>query len=155
MKKILFIFGIILIASCSASKSGMSKKGVDLKSFSGTWQQRDQQKFEKWAPISPTESVGVAYDMSTGNAVLSETMRLFKADDAWIYEVKVGSTQASPVQFRLMPDKTTKLRFVNEKNDHPQVIKYFMGSDTTMKAEISDINGGNVVKFDFVKYVKK
>lgn len=155
MKNWLYFFIILVVFSCSAGKGGFGGKGLDLKAFSGTWQQRDKLKYEKWALVSPTESIGVAYDMSSGNTMIEENIRLFKADDNWVYEVRMASSQAPPVKFTMIPDKTTKLRFVNEKNDYPQVIKYFMLTDTTMKAEISDIKGGNVNKFDFVKVTRK
>ncbi|NOT36911.1 MAG: hypothetical protein HOP11_06005 [Saprospiraceae bacterium] len=155
MKIWIHLFAIIILASCSSGKGGFGGKGVDLKALSGTWQQRDKQKFEKWALVSPTESIGVAYDMTTGSTVIEENMRLFKADDSWVYEVKLVANQSAPVKFVLAPDKVAKLRFVNEKNDYPQVIKYFILSDSTMKAEISDLKGGNVTKFDFVKAARK
>ncbi len=88
MKKILGLIGIIIFSACSSPKGVyVNKKEIDLRALTGTWQLKDQQKFEKWALISPTESIGVMYDMSTGIASIDENLRLFKMDDAWIYEV--------------------------------------------------------------------
>ncbi|MCC6814923.1 MAG: hypothetical protein IT267_00760 [Saprospiraceae bacterium] len=154
MKKLLYSLCCILLVSCNSSKNGFGPKGTNLKAMTGTWQQRGKQKFEKWAIVSPTETIGVAYDMTSGSTTINESMKLFKADETWIYQVKTGK-DSLPVQFKLIPDKSCKLRFVNEKNDYPNVIKYFIVSDTSMYAEITDMKGINTEKFDFVKYVKK
>lgn len=151
-----FLVLAIVVGSCSSGKGTMfNKKDIDLKSLIGTWQRKNEQKFEKWALVSPTECIGVAYDMSTGVASIEENMRLFKVDNTWIFEVKHKEHEFKPVQFGWQPDPAFRMRFVNEKNDYPQVIRYKVKSDSTMTADISDIKGGNLVMYDFIKAQKK
>ncbi len=156
MKKILGFIGFIIFSACSSPKGVyVNKKEIDLRALTGTWQLKDQQKFEKWALISPTESIGVMYDMSTGIASIDENLRLFKMDDAWIYEVKNKEHEFKPIQFNWRPDPGFRMRFVNEKNEYPQVIRYKINSDSTMFAETTDLKGANLVKYDYIKVVKK
>ena len=145
-----------VLFSCSTGKGGyFNKKDIDVKGLIGTWQRKDGQKFEKWAMVSPTECIGVAYDMTSGTATVDENMRLFKMDDTWVFEAKYKEKEFKPVQFAWQPDPAYRMRFVNDKNDYPQVIRYKVKSDSTMVSDDSDIKGGNVVIRDFMKVVKK
>ncbi|MEP7196220.1 MAG: hypothetical protein ABI851_06840 [Saprospiraceae bacterium] len=156
MKFSISFFALLILFSCSTGKgSYFNKKDIDLAAMVGTWQLKDQQKFEKWALVSPTECIGVSYDMSTGIATIDENLRMFKTNDSWIYEAKVKEHEFKPVQFKWTPDPMYKMRFVNDKNEFPQVVKYKINSDSTMIAEISDLKGVNVMKYDFKKVQKK
>lgn len=147
---------IVLFISCSTGKGTyVNKKDINLQNLVGTWQRKGQQKFEKWALVSPTECLGVSYDMSTGSAQIDENIRLYKADKIWIYEVKNKEHEFKPVQFTWKPDPNFRMRFVNEANDYPQVIRYKINNDSTMMADISNLNGEKLMTFDFVKVIKK
>ncbi|MEO6190157.1 MAG: hypothetical protein ABIO44_07120 [Saprospiraceae bacterium] len=156
MNKLIIAISLFCFISCKSSHGVyVNKKDIDIKALLGTWQIKDQQKFEKWALVSPTECIGVDYDMSSGIATIDENLRLFKVDDKWIFEAKTKEHEFKPVLFAWMPDPMTKMRFVNEKNEFPQIIRYKMNSDSTMVAEISDMKGGIVNRFEYLKVVRK
>jgi len=121
----------------------------------GVWQLKDASIFEKWAQISVTEYLGVSYDMSTGIAEINENMRVFKSDDNWVFEAKTKENKFQAVQFVWSPDPLWPLKFINDKNDYPNVVKYRITEDSSLIAQISTLQGEKVTEFIFHKVVMK
>jgi hypothetical protein len=122
----------------------------------GVWQLKDASIFEKWAQISVTEYLGVLYDMSTGIAQINKSMRVYKSDDNWFFfEVKTNENKYQAVQFVWSPDPLWPLKFINEKNDYPNVVKYRITEDSSLITQISTLQGEKVKEFIFHKFVMK
>jgi hypothetical protein len=120
------------------------------------WQLKDASIFEKWAQISVTEYLGVLYDMSTGIAQINKSMRVYKSDDNWFFfEVKTNENKYQAVQFVWSPDPLWPLKFINEKNDYPNVVKYRITEDSSLITQISTLQGEKVKEFIFHKFVMK
>ncbi|MBK6354114.1 MAG: hypothetical protein IPO72_02775 [Saprospiraceae bacterium] len=151
------VLGYCLSAvSCSSSKAVVvNKVEPDPKVLIGVWQLKDNQIFEKWTQLSVTEYLGVSYDMSPGIAEINETMRIFKADNNWIFEAKTKENKFQPVQFMWSADPVWHLMFLNEKNEYPNIIKYRISEEGSLNAQISNLNGEKVKEFIFHKVMLK
>lgn len=156
MKNVIYVLMIILF-SCSTSKVNVvNKKDLDCSWLLGTWKIVDKEDYEKWSKISPTEFMGVSYDMSLGTATIKENMRIYKSDKNWIYEakLKVDSVMNSTAFIR-NADPIWNFRFVNEKHDFPQIIQYKMNADSSMTAQILDLKASKVINFNYLKVKSK
>lgn len=149
-------FILIISISCSPKTGKMLNKTEFSPAFlTGTWKLRDQNKFEKWSQTGPTEWMGVAYDMSTGIAEISEYMKIYKSDKNWILEAKVKENQFVPVYFKHIPDPFWTAHFVNDQHDFPQVVSYRLGENVTLYAQIKDLKGSNMIDYEFMKETTK
>ena len=121
----------------------------------GSWKLKDNNSYEKWAKTGPAEWLGVAYEMNSGQTLITEHMRIYKSDKDWIMEVKVKENGFSPVFFRYQPDPFWLLLFKNEKNDFPQLIGYRNGGNGLLYAQIRDLKGTRMVDFEFTTLQEK
>ena len=82
-------------------------------------------------------------------------MRVFKSDDNWVFEAKTKENKFQAVQFVWSPDPLWPLKFISEKNDYPNVVKYRITEDSSLIAQISTLHGEKVTEFIFHKVVMK
>ncbi len=159
MKKfnlILLVLSIIFIGACSSSKFKMVNKTEFSPQFLvGTWKMKDKMQYEKWTQIGPTEWMGVAYDMTSGLADITENLKIYKSDKDWILEVKHKENQFTPVYFKQQNDPFWTGYFVNEKHDFPQVISYRRGLEGILYAQIKDLKATNMIDFEFLSETNK
>ncbi len=142
--------GMLLLGSCSPARLNyVNKTEFSADFLVGTWKLKDSNSYEKWAKTGPAEWLGVAYDMSSGQAMINEYLRIYKSDKDWLLEVKIKENGFNPVLFRYMPDPFWLLLFKNEKNDFPNLIGYRSGGNGILYAQIRDLKGLKMVDFEF------
>lgn len=147
----LLLISCLLIMSCGTSMKTVNKKDIDLTWIVGKWKRIDKDVYEKWTKINETEYLGVSYDMSNGICDITENLKIYKMENKWFYEAKVKENEFKPVAFAWTPAPGANLRFVNEKNDFPQVITYIQNPNGNLTAKIATMDDSKKEYFEFNK----
>ena len=145
--------GFFLLMSCGSTMIMVNKKPIEVEWIVGVWKQKDKEAYEKWVKISDKEYKGLAYNLDSGYATITETMRIFsKVKEDWYFEAILKENKNVPVLFKWMPDPVITLKFVNEKHDFPQIVEYKREAFDVMSASISNMAGDKRMVFDYSRY---
>lgn len=146
MKKVVGFIIILLIGSCASTK--------ELAEFDwliGSWERTNNTEgtktYEYWQKKSDTEYTGLGCTLKRTDTIFKETMRLYKQDTTWNFEV-VGVNE-SPTTFKIISKDSIRFTCENKANDFPKTISYTI-KDNELMAVISD--GSHEIPFNFKLY---
>lgn len=165
MKKIFTLLFPILVFSCNPrSKTNQDEKlkiGSQTKSDSninvhfdwliGNWKRVNEvagkETFENWEKISSNKYSGIGYTLQNGDTISQEKMDIMVTDTNWKLIVKIPKEKQT-TEFKITEIKTNEFICINDSNDFPKRIKYWLDGDI-MKANIS--NNKMEIHFEFKK----
>jgi len=157
MKKVLFLFAILLIACNSKEKSAVSneKPSAPFDWLLGNWirtnEKKDRQTFENWIKINNSEYAGEGYTLQNTDTIWKETVQLIESKGRWKFSV-TPKGESKPTVFELIKMEDTTFTCESKTNDFPKIIHYFKDGHS-LKAEIS---GGDMkIPFEFERFKTK
>lgn len=132
-----------IVASC-----GEVQQKSSLDSFApivGTWEMpfEGTSVFERWERVNDTLMQGWSYEISGGDSVLTETIRIIATDSGTFYVPSVvDQNEGAPVFFKLTSRESDGWVFENPEHDFPTRIEYHFQSNDQLSAAVSgEVNG--------------
>ena len=140
--RIILIYALLLICSCTAKKAGSIKR---LQWLTGTWEQTTSKGsiYETWQKVNRNELRGKSYMIKNKDTIVFETIRLVQEQDRLFYiPVVRNQNDGAPVRFEGKTTSENQLVFENRLHDFPQAISYKMINADSLMAEISGLRNG-------------
>lgn len=165
MKKIFILLFSVLIFSCNQySKTNQDEKlkiESQTKSDSninnrfdwliGNWKRLNEvagkETFENWKKITSNEYSGIGYTLQNGDTVSQEKMDIIETNAKWMLHVKMPNEKQATI-FKITEIKTNEFICINNTNDFPNKIKYWLDGEK-LKANIA--NNKMEINFEFEK----
>ncbi len=120
----------------------------------GLWKRMNEKSgietFEIWKKNNPTEYSGIGFTLQNRDTVKQERILLKKTKDKWYLIVEIPEESAR-VLFTVKEIKNNEFTCVNNKNDFPKTIKYWI-HDERLFAKVS--NEEMEIPFEFEKVDK-
>jgi hypothetical protein len=135
----IFIAVSFLLFSCSESKSAKQKTVHQFSWLSGYWLMKDSTggASEQWKYENDSLMTGISNFIKGDSVIPFETIRLFKKDTTFYYEVKAaGQNNEQPVAFKLITITDSGFISENMRHDFPKRIGYKMINKDSVTAFI-------------------
>lgn len=146
MQKIILVFLVLSLCSCSSEKVGVS----DFSWLEGEWvgTSDDLQLFEKWELHQGRVLKGEGGGYNGKDTAFCESIKIEQRADALFYVVSVkGSSEV--VDFKFTGYKKDSAVFENPQHDFPKRIVYLQLPNNKMYACIDGVNEGKYAKMEF------
>ena len=134
----------LLLACFTHSSSAICSSIDSLDWLNHRWVSEGKNKtsVERWEKVSPLslEGAGETFDVSTGERVFSESLRILEMSGEIFYLAKVKDNPL-PVAFRLIECSPNKAVFENQAHDFPQRLEYRIVADSTLRVNVSGSGG--------------
>lgn len=114
---------------------------ADLAFMKGSWEGgRGAMKFEeRWTEEAGGLMLGVSRTIKGDRAVAFEFLRIEFRQDGVFYVAQPGGRPKT--EFRLTASDGNSATFENPAHDHPKMIRYSLGAEGTLKAELDGAEG--------------
>lgn len=114
---------------------------ADLAFMKGSWEGASgAMKFEeRWTEEAGGLMLGLSRTLKGGRAVSFEFLRIEFREDGVFYMAQPGGRPKT--EFRLTASDGKSATFENPEHDHPKVIRYSLGADGSLKAELDGAEG--------------
>ena len=124
---------------------------ADLAFMKGAWEgAAGTMKFEeRWTEEAGGLMLGVSRTLKGDRAVAFEFLRIEFRPDAVFYVAQPGGRPKT--EFKLTASDGKSATFENPGHDHPRMIRYSIGGDGSLKAELDGAEGKQVFVFRPVK----
>jgi len=125
-------FALTLLAAASPA---------DLAFMKGSWEGASgAMKFEeRWTEEAGGLMLGLSRTLKGGRAVSFEFLRIEFREGGIFYVAQPGGRPKT--EFRLTASDGKSATFENPEHDHPKVIRYSLGADGSLKAELDGAEG--------------
>lgn len=153
------VSGLVIVMSLMASIYSCKKSNPAFESLAqiqGTWVMRFDSSavYEKWEKVNDTLYIGMSYEVSNGDSVLTETLQIISNDEGIFYIPTVSNqNEGKPVTFRMAEPEGNNFVFENPQHDWPTVISYEFLPGNKLKASVSGLVNDEMRSLDF-DYVK-
>lgn len=114
---------------------------ADLAFMKGSWEGASgAMKFEeRWTEEAGGLMLGLSRTLKGGRAVSFEFLRIEFREGGVFYVAQPGGRPKT--EFRLTASDGKSATFENPEHDHPKVIRYSLGADGSLKAELDGAEG--------------
>ncbi len=102
---------------------------------------------ERWGPATGGAMLATSKTEAGGRMVEFEYLRIVERDGGLVYVAQPGGRP--PTELVATAVDATSATFENPSHDFPQRIRYALGSDGVLTAEISELSGGRRMAFTF------
>lgn len=138
MKKLIYLAVVLIVF---LSSCGIVQNLTVANSFywlEGKWQlESKENQYEEWKFINK-ELRGFSYKVNGDKIDTSETMRIFKKDQLFIYEPTVkNQNNGKPVEFLITKLGPDYLKSENEEHDFPKMIEYILYNGDSLVSRLS------------------
>lgn len=123
---------------------------ADLAFMKGAWESASgPMKFEeRWTEEAGGLMLGVSRTMKGDRAVAFEFLRIEFRKEGIFYVAQPGGRPKT--EFRLTASDGKSATFENPEHDHPKLIRYSLGADGALKAELDGAEGKQAFVFKAV-----
>ncbi|MFO0931089.1 MAG: DUF6265 family protein [Planctomycetota bacterium] len=104
---------------------------------------------ERWGPATGGAMLATSKTVAGGRMVEFEYLRIVERDGGLVYVAQPGGRP--PTEFVATAVDATSATFENPSHDFPQRIRYALGTDGVLTAEIGDLAGKRRMTFTFRK----
>ncbi len=153
MKKLLpLAFCFFAIVSCNNEQPAAPAQTITTVNYDwlpGEWVRTNdtdgKQTFENWVKQNDTTYLSHGFTMKGADTVWQEFATLSPVNNQWYLRVKMGKTDSSSTDFKVIEQGENFFNCENQQNDFPKLIKY-KKSGQQLLAEIS----ADTMKVNFV-----
>jgi hypothetical protein len=149
---IIFTAMIVVMVSCKKNNPVFES----LAQIEGTWVMSfdGSAVYEKWERVNDTLYIGMSYEVTDKDSVVTETLQIVSREDG-IYYIPTVTDQndGKPVKFRLALHEADYFVFENPQHDFPTNISYRFFPDNKLKAVVSGLINDEMrsLEFDYEK----
>jgi len=145
---------ILIFAFTSCKKSNPAFES--LSQIEGTWVMRFDSSavYEKWEKVNDTLFSGSSFEVSNGDSILTETLKIVSNEEGIFYIPTVSDqNDGLPVAFKMAVQEGNTFIFENPKHDFPTNITYQFLEGNKLKATVSGMLNDEMrsLEFDFSK----
>lgn len=151
MKSVIIVFLGFFVLSCSTHSESAEKANPNLDWLLGNWKRTNEEAgketFENWGKPSDSTYSGMGLTIQKGDTVFQEKMDIILSGGKGLLFVKMPDEEKA-TEFVLTELTPNAFVFINEANEFPKKIKYWLESGK-IKAVIS--NDSLEIPFEFEK----
>ena len=158
MNKLLLAFLVFALFSCNPTQNEIDNNSSEAINSSqnfdwllGEWKVNQETKgkesFESWEKVNENHYSGIGISIQYGDTIFQEKMNLMKSGEQWDLSVIMPDETKATV-FKGTSFNETEFTCMNQENDFPKTIKYWIDGDI-LRAEVfnDEIN----IPFEFKK----
>lgn len=121
----------------------------------GTWQNKDDQSFERWNKNDDGSFISVAFSVKGTDTTWMEEIRVYRENQKWVSENKVnGQNNGQAIKFTESMLTENSFSFSNPEHDFPTDIQYEVVDGNTLHAFIAGpgkTGGRDTIPFYYVR----
>jgi hypothetical protein len=146
------VLGLVLVGILAAASFAQEARRTlaDVAFLAGAWQgERGRLRFEEhWLAPAGGLMLGLSRTLAGDKAVAFEFLRLEERADGVFYVAQPGGRP--PTAFKLTRAEAGLAVFENPEHDHPKVIRYRLGPEGSLVAQVEGDEKGRRVSEEFV-----
>lgn len=151
MKPVIIVFLGFFVLSCSSHSESTEKAEPNLDWLLGNWKRTNEEAgketYESWGKPNDSSYSGIGLTIQKGDTIFQEKMNIFLSGGKGALFVKMPDEEKA-TEFRLTELTPNAFVFINEANEFPKKIKYWLEGGR-IKAVIS--NDSLEIPFEFEK----